>query len=84
MSTNGKNAYSLEWIGRNIEQMRSEIAAVKEAQNETNRRLESMEKAQQRFRVRQAIVETRQNDMTGDLAAIARIIERAGLVDDKA
>jgi hypothetical protein len=37
-------------------------------------RLERIEKGQDRFRVRIALLETRQKDLTGDLAAIARII----------
>lgn len=76
--------YTLEFIGRNIETIRTEQIAFRD---ETLQRLEKIEarlahveKGQQRFHVRQAVLETRQNDMTADLAAIAKIIERAGLV----
>ena len=43
-------------------------------------RLDRIEKGQDRFRVRIALMETRDKDLAGDLAAIARIIEAAGLV----
>jgi hypothetical protein len=46
-------------------------------------RLEQIEKGQDRFRVRIALLETRQKDLTDDLAAIARVIEAAGLVKEK-
>lgn len=47
-------------------------------------RLEKVEKAVDRIRVRITIMETRQNDLTGDLAAIARVVEHAGLLNDGA
>jgi butyrate kinase len=73
----------LNFIAKQQERILNEMAALRVSHEETNRRLAAIEKSQDRFRVRQAIMETRQNDLTGDLAAIARVVERAGLLEDE-
>jgi chaperonin cofactor prefoldin len=77
---------NLEFIGKQLAGLREDVKAVKDdlvSFKETiEARLDRIEHSQNRFRVRIALMETRDRDLAGDLAAIARIIERAGLLEE--
>jgi hypothetical protein len=82
-----ENGVSLDFIGAQLAGLREDVKAFKDAVNERleqiEKRLGRVEHSQDRFRVRIALAETRDKDLTGDLAAIARIIEAAGLTREK-
>ena len=71
-----ENGVTLAFIGKQLEGLREDMKAV-------NERLDRIQHNQARFQVRMAIMETRDRDLAGDLAAIARIIEAAGLTTEK-
>ena len=76
------NGVSLEFIGKQLAGLREDVKGLTEDMKGVKERLDRIEHSQNRFRVRIALMETRDRDLAGDLAAIARIIERAGLLAD--
>lgn len=77
-----ENGVTLEFIGKQLAAIRDEMKGVSDRLDKIETRLDGFEHTQRRFQVRMAIMETRDRDTASDLAAIARIIEAAGLVDD--